>query len=77
MSVKTSRFLDEDPAPAGFENTFSLTVRTTPHSQLRQLSFGSLLPLTETSLPQALSEQFAEPIYAQAPSVGDVDNSLL
>lgn len=35
---------------------------TTPHSQLRQLSLGSLDVRSLTSLPQALSEQLAEPM---------------
>ena len=38
---------------------------STPHSQLRQLSLGSLVARSLTSLPHALSEQFAEPTYAQ------------
>lgn len=38
----------------------------TPHSQLRQLSFGNLNVRSFVSLPQALSEQFADPTYAHA-----------
>lgn len=37
----------------------------TPHSQLRQLSFGDLVARSLINLPQALSEQLAEPMYAQ------------
>ena len=38
----------------------------TPHSQLRQLSFGDFNVRSFDSLPQALSEQFADPTYAHA-----------
>lgn len=38
----------------------------TPHSQLRQLSFGNFNVRSFVSLPQALSEQFADPMYAHA-----------
>ena len=38
----------------------------TPHSQFRQLSFGDFKVRSFDSLPQALSEQFAEPMYAHA-----------
>lgn len=38
----------------------------TPHSQLRQLSFGDFSVRSFDSLPQALSEQFADPTYAHA-----------
>lgn len=39
---------------------------TTPHSQLRQFSFGAFDTPSLMSLPHALSEQLAEPMYAQA-----------
>ena len=44
----------------------SCTGTRTPLSQLRQVSFGLLVVLSLTNLPQALSERFAEPTYAQA-----------
>ena len=43
---------------------------STPHSQLRQLSLGSFVTRSLTSLPHALSEQFADPTYAH-----DLDGS--
>lgn len=39
---------------------------TTPHSQLRQFSFGAFDTRSLVSLPHALSEQLAEPMYTQA-----------
>ena len=77
MPLKTSRFLGEEPEAVGDGNPFSSTGRTTPHSQFRQLSLGSLLPLTETSLPQALSEQLADPMYTHAGPGEVFDRSML
>ncbi len=57
--------------------SMACTGMRTPHSQFRHVSLGPFVVLSLTSLPQALSERFAEPTYAQArqrwPSV-DVDD---
>ena len=51
----------------------------TPHSQLRQFNFGVFDVLSLMSFPQALSEQFADPTYAQPPvpeAASGLDGSL-
>ena len=66
VPLKTSRPISEPVLKAFSIDPVDRMGTITPHSQLRQLSFGCLLPFSWTSLPQALSEQFADPIYAQA-----------
>ena len=45
--------------------SWSVSGTITPHSQFRQFSLGALVALSFTSLPHALSEQFADPMYVQ------------
>jgi len=56
---------DAEPMPLICTSVLCTGLRT-PHSQLRQVSLGLFVVLSLTSLPQALSERFAEPTYAQA-----------
>lgn len=57
-------------SPWSLLDTLRRAGRTTPHSQLRQLSLGSFVARSLKSLPHALSEQLADPMYAQ-----DLDGS--
>ncbi len=52
-------------SPTSVRGEFERAGISTPHSQLRQLSLGSLVARSLKSLPHALSEQFADPTYAQ------------
>ena len=62
----SGRYKPASSTPGAFQRAG----KSTPHSQLRQLSLGPFVALSLTSLPQAASEQFAEPTYAQ-----DLDGS--
>ena len=66
VPLKMSRPISEEVLKGFSIDPADLTGTITPHSQLRQFSFGCLVPFSCTSLPQALSEQFADPMYAQA-----------